>query len=163
MVADMLHADPATAADLAGMIAPHTTGNPYETVELLNALRRDGVLAASAAGWRWDVAAARAYVSKSEVAGLLAARAAAPPEQSRQLLETMACLGGRAEVSMLQVASGAPAGVMEERLVPALTEGLLVAEPGAQEAVRFGHDRIREAVLCGLDPERRRCWARRCN
>jgi predicted ATPase len=156
MVAEMLHVDPATAADLAGVIGPHTSGNPYETVELLNTLRRDGVLTASAAGWRWDAAAVRAYLGKSEVAGLLAARAGSLPEQSRQLLEAMACLGGRAEVSMLQAATGAPAGVVEQRLAPTLTEGLLVAEPRAQEAVRFRHDRIREEVLGGLDPERRR-------
>jgi hypothetical protein len=42
MVAEMLHADPAAAAGLAAMIEPHASGNPYQTVELLNALRRDG-------------------------------------------------------------------------------------------------------------------------
>ena len=49
MVAEMLHVDPAAAAGLAGVIEPHTSGNPYETVELLNALRRDGLLTATAA------------------------------------------------------------------------------------------------------------------
>ena len=68
----------------------------------------------------------------------------------------MACLGGRAELSVLQTAAGAPAGAVEEALGPALDEGLLVVEPGLHEAVRFRHDRIREAVLGGLDPPRRR-------
>ena len=54
MVAEMLHVDPATATDLAVVINPYTSGNPYETVELLNALRREGVLTATAGGWRWD-------------------------------------------------------------------------------------------------------------
>ena len=79
MVAEMLRADPASAAGLAEVIEPHTRGNPYETVELLNALRRDGLLTATAAGWRWDEAAVRAHLGQSEVAGLLAARAAALP------------------------------------------------------------------------------------
>ena len=48
MVAEMLHVDRAAAAGLAEVIEPHTSGNPYETVELLNALRRDGVLTATA-------------------------------------------------------------------------------------------------------------------
>ena len=43
-VGEMLHVAPATAAPLAEAIEPHTRGNPYETVELLNVLRRDGVL-----------------------------------------------------------------------------------------------------------------------
>ena len=156
MVADMLRVDLVTVAGLAGAIEPHTRGNPYETVELLNALRRDGLLTATPAGWRWDEAAVRAHLGRSEVAGLLAARAAALPEQSRQMAEAMACLGGRAELSLLQAATGEPADVVDQVLAPALDDGLLVAEPGARPAVRFRHDRIREAVLGGLEPRRRR-------
>ena len=154
MVADMLHVDLVTVAGLAGVIEPHTRGNPYETVELLNALRRDGLLTATAAGWRWDEAAVAAYLGRSEMAGLLAARAAALPEESRPVVEAMACLGGRAELSLLAAATGEPAGVVDQALAPALGEGLLVAEPGARPAVRFRHDRIREAIVGGLDPGR---------
>ena len=68
----------------------------------------------------------------------------------------MACLGGRAELSLLQAATGEPASVVDQALAPALDEGLLVAEPGAHQAVRFRHDRIREVILGGLDPRRRR-------
>ena len=67
MVAEMLRVDPAAAAGLAEVIEPHTRGNPYETVELLNALRRDGLLTATAAGWRWDAAAVRAHLGRSDV------------------------------------------------------------------------------------------------
>ncbi len=155
LVAGILRVDLVTVAGLAGAIGPHTGGNPYETVELLNALRGDGLLAATAAGWRWDAAVVRAHLGRSEVTGLLAARAAALPEQSRQMLEAMACLGGRAELSLLRAADE-PVGGVDQALAPALEEGLLVAEPGAHPAVRFRHDRIREAVLGGLEPERRR-------
>ena len=116
------------------MIGPHTSGNPYETVELLNALRRNGVLTATEAGWRWDAAAARAHLGQSEVAGLLASRVEAMPAASRQLVEAMACLGGRAELSLLQAAVGESASVVDQMLVPALGEGLLVAEPGTHPA-----------------------------
>ena len=156
MVAEMLRVHPAAAASLVEVIAPHTSGNPYETVELLNALRREGLLAAAAGGWRWDAAAVRAHLGRSEVAGLLAARVDAMPATTRQLVEAMACLGGRVELSLLATASAAPAGMLEQTLAPALDEGLLVVEPGAHQAVRFRHDRIREAILGGLDPQRRR-------
>ena len=155
MVAEMLHVDPAAAAGLVEVIEPHTHGNPYETVEFLNALHRDGVLTATAAGWRWYEAAVRARLGQSDVAKLLAARAQGLPPASRQIVGAMACLGGRAELSVLQAATGEPAGVVGRRLAPALEEGLLVAEPGVREAVRFGHDRIREGILRGLDPRRR--------
>jgi len=121
MVAEILHVDPAAAAGLAELIHPFTSGNPYETVELLNALRRDGLVAAA----------------------------------SRRLLEAMACLGGRVELSLLQTATATRAAVVEQALAPALDEGLLVVEPGVREAVRFRHDRTREAILAGLDPPRR--------
>jgi signal transduction histidine kinase len=143
-------------AGLAEMISERTSGNPYETVELLNALQREGVLAATAAGWRWDDAAARTRLGRSEVAGLLAARVAAMPATSRALVEAMACLGGRVEASLLHTATAASAGVVDQQLAPALNEGVLVVEPGLHESVRFRHDRTREVVLSGLAPQRRR-------
>ncbi|HTW11452.1 MAG TPA: AAA family ATPase, partial [Solirubrobacteraceae bacterium] len=156
MVAEMLRLDRATAADLVRVIEPHSSGNPYETVELVNALRRDGALTATPEGWRWDEAAVRARVGRSEVATLVAARVEAMPATSRRLLEAMAALGGRAEPSTLQAATGDAARVVEEMLAPALDEGVLVLEPGAHDVVRFRHDRTREAILRGLDPQRRR-------
>src|SRR3954467_12455689 len=164
MVAETLHADRATVAGLAGMISERTSGNPYETVELLNALQREGVLAATAAGWRGDDAAGRARPGPcggggrggGGVAGLLAARVAAMPATSRGPIEAMACLGGRVEVSLLQAAPATPAGVVDQQLAPALNEGVLVVEPGLRESVRFRHDRTRDVVLDGLDPARRR-------
>ena len=156
MVAEMLHADSAAAANLVQMIEPHTSGNPYETVELLNALRRDGVLTATATGWRWDPAAARLRLSRPEAGRLPVTPVAALPAQSRQLVEAMACLGGRATVTALRTATGVPTGALEELLAPAIDEGVLVVEPGADEAVRFRHDRIQEAILCGLDTDPRR-------
>ncbi|MER7008320.1 AAA family ATPase [Dactylosporangium sp. NPDC000555] len=156
MVAEMLHVDPSRATGLAAAIGSHTRGNPYETVELLNALRRDGVLALAADGWHWDETEVRRRLRRSEVTGLPQARLEDMPARSRQVVEAMACLGGRAELSLLQAATGATADRVEQSLVPALDEGLLVVEPGVQEAVRFRHDQTREMVLRAMDPQRRR-------
>ncbi|GAB3869563.1 hypothetical protein GCM10027610_129350 [Dactylosporangium cerinum] len=156
MVAEMLHVDPVRAAGLGELINPYTSGNPYETVELLNALRRDGVLTVTVAGWQWDAAAVRAHLGRSEIAGLIAARVHALPPASRQLVEAMACLGGRADLCVLRTATAVPEDVVEQRLMPALDDGLLVLEPDTHPAVRFRHDRIHEVVLGGLGPRRRR-------
>ena len=40
-------------------------------MELLNALRREGLIAATPVGWRWDIAAVHAHLSRSEPAQLL--------------------------------------------------------------------------------------------
>ena len=45
-------------------------------------------------------------------------------------MEAMACLGGRAGLSLLQTATAEPASVVDQALGPALEEGLLVVEPG---------------------------------
>ena len=156
MVAEMLHADRTAAAGLVEVIEPNTSGNPYETVGLLNALRGEGVLTATAAGWRWDESAVRAHLGQSQVDAMVAARVEAMPAPSRQLVEAMACLGGRGELSLLATATDAPAGGVEHSLAPAFDEGLLVTEPGAHQAVRFRHDRIREGVLAAMDSQRRR-------
>jgi len=156
MVAEMLRVDMATATGLAEIIGPYTSGNPYETVELLNALRSDGVLTATATGWRWDTAAVRAHLDRSQVAELLAARVEAMPAPSRRVVEAMACLGGRAELRVLRTAIAASSSVVEQALAPALDDGLLVVEPGAHSAIRFRHDRIREMILRRVEPRRRR-------
>jgi hypothetical protein len=120
------------------------------TVELLDALRRGGLLTATVDGWRWDDAAVRARLGDSEEASFVQARVSALPAAARQVVEAMACLGGRAEAGLLQTAIGQPAAVVEQAVAPALEDGLLVT------AVRFRHDRLREAILRGLDPSRRR-------
>jgi hypothetical protein len=156
MVAEMLHADRPSAAGLVEVIEPHTRGNPYETVEVLNALRRDGELSATAAGWRWDEGAVRAHLGQSDVAGPPTAGIDAMPRAAQEMLEVMACLGGRAELSQLQIVTEEPVGSVEQVLTPALDEGHLVLETGADRSVRFRHDRMREAILRELGPDRRR-------
>jgi len=97
-----------------------------------------------------------AHLGRVEVTEVWAGRVAAMPPASRAMVQAMACLGGRAELSLLQTATGESAGAVDQALAPAFDDGLLVAEPGADPAVRFRHDRIREKILAGLDPLQRR-------
>ena len=156
LVAEILRVDRAAAGALAELIEPHTQGNPYETVELLNTLRQEGILTPTSTGWRWDESAVRSLLGQSEVAARPMARLAALPRPRAKWCEVMACLGGRAELSVLAAATGESADVVEQLLAPALEEGVLVAETGAHDGVRFRHDRIREAILAELDAGRRR-------
>jgi signal transduction histidine kinase len=156
LVAETLRVDQAAAGALAELIEPRTRGNPYETLELLNTLRHQGILAPTSTGWRWDEPAVRSLLASSELAEIPMARLAALPTSSREMLEMMACLGGRAELSVLAAATAESPDVVEQRLAPALELGVLVAETGAYDALRFRHDRIREAILAELDDPRRR-------
>src|SRR5271166_544127 len=155
LVAEILRVDPVAAGVLTELIEPHTRGNPYETLELLNTLRHEGVLTPTSKGWSWDEPAVRSLLARSGVAKLAMARLAALPSASRDVLEAMACLGGRAELSVLAAATAESAEVVEQRLAPALEEVVLVAETWTHDALRFRHDRIREAILAEVDTQRR--------
>ena len=156
MLAELLRTDRATAAELVDVIGPHARGNPSQIMDLLNALLREGLLQPTADGWQRDPLVLRARLDRSDVAGLLAARVDAMPPPTRHMLEAMACLGGRAEVSLLQGATGRSATAVDLLLAPALEDGLVVIEQGERQAARFRDDRVPEVILRELDPQRRR-------
>lgn len=150
LVADMLGKDVDGIADLAVAIARRMDGNPYQTVELLNTMRREGLLTRSEHGWWWDAAALRGDVQLADLPDLLSARLAALPLPARGLLDAIACLGGRVDIGLLEVATGQRAPAIQQALAPAVEDGLLVRQTDPQDALVLRHDRIQEAVLAGL-------------
>lgn len=153
LVGDLLQLDPDDAAELAEPVAQRTLGNPYDTVELINSLRRDRVLTLGPEGWDWESAELSRHLRQADIADMWTTRLRALPTDTRVLVEIMACLGGRASLDLMQVAGGRPVAEIEERLVPALDDGLLVLESGeGGEAVRFRHDRVHQAILDRMVP-----------
>ncbi|MFB9448177.1 diguanylate cyclase [Dactylosporangium vinaceum] len=145
-LAEMLRLEPARAADLAAAIGRHTGGNPYDTVELVNALRRERVLTLEASGWRWDPAAVRGHIGHAGVLDLVIARIEALPPGTRDALQTLACLGGEIDLATIED---------DTQLVPALEDGLLVLDR-QRAVIRFRHDRVQQAAYGMLTAERRR-------
>ncbi|MEX5636434.1 diguanylate cyclase [Parafrankia sp. FMc2] len=156
MVADLLRLPPEAAAELAGLIAPATEGNAYDTLELLNSLRHDGALVRGEGGWRWDPRILRRRLAQVDVSGLLATRVAALPPATREVLAVMACLAGDVELDLLATAAGLAAGEVERRLAPGRAEGLLVLGSGGRPGVRFHHDRTQESILGDIPSRARR-------
>jgi diguanylate cyclase (GGDEF)-like protein len=154
LLAAMLRLPEREAAGLAAAVGERTAGNPYDTAELVNALRRDGALVPSAEGWRWDAANLRGYVGTGDVLDLLAARVDRLPPPTQSALEIMACLGGEVDLDLLRTAAGNSVMQMQSRLVPALEDGLLVSgQAGVEQGgtVRFRHDRVMQAANSRLD------------
>jgi diguanylate cyclase (GGDEF)-like protein len=160
LLADMLRLNPAEAASLADAVAPRTDGNPFDTVELINALRRDGALTPGPEGWQWDARTLHRYLGRADVADLLMERIDGMPPRTRSLLEVMACLGGQVDLAVLRIAADLPRGALvdelDDELAPALDDGLLIHQPGDAGSVRFRHDRVQEAVLRRLTADQRR-------
>jgi diguanylate cyclase (GGDEF)-like protein len=151
LLEEMMRLRPADALRLADAIATRTDGNPYDSTELLNALRRDGALTHSANGWTWDDVSIRRYVGAGDVVDLLTARIDALPPDSVKLLEIMACLGGEVESSLVEAAAGCSASELARWMTPALDDGLIVLERGDDPTVRFRHDRVEQAANSLLD------------
>jgi diguanylate cyclase (GGDEF)-like protein len=154
LLADMLRMPAVEAGPLADAIDARTNGNPYDTVELVNALRRDGALTPTADDWAWDAGTLRRHLGAGDVIDLLHARIDTLPLGTRRLLEAMACLGGELPIPVLATATAMAPEIAEKTLLPALEDGLLVmvAETGD---VRFRHDRVQQAALARVDPSRR--------
>jgi diguanylate cyclase (GGDEF)-like protein len=150
LVGEMLRLAPEAAAQLAGALRVHSAGNPFETVEMLNALRNDGTLVQSGTGWRWDAKTLRRRIGTGDMVDLLAARAARLADDSREVLDTLACLGGEIDLESLSRATGLSAKSLEAALAPALEDGLVVREPDGN-TLRFQHDRVQQAIYGRLN------------
>jgi diguanylate cyclase (GGDEF)-like protein len=158
LLAAMLRLPAERAAELAVAVAAWTAGNPYDTVELVNTLRRDNVLLLGGSGWHWQSAAIRGYIGRGDVVELLKERIGRLPRSAREVLKIIACLGSEVRVDLLEVAAGCPADRLQRWLAPSLEDGLLImAERGgpggsSEDAVRFRHDRVQQAAYACLDP-----------
>jgi len=159
-IAEMLRLQLPEATRLARIVGERTSGNPFETIEFINALRRDGALTLGQEGWTWDDILVSRYVGKCNVVDLLTLRIAALPDETRDLLKVMACLGGEVGYDMLAAASGLSFADLEPRLAPALEDGLLVADhrvlsssSNREKQVMFRHDRVQQSAYSVMDPE----------
>jgi diguanylate cyclase (GGDEF)-like protein len=155
LVAEMLRLPAAESAALAQDLGQRTEGNPYDTVELINGLRQDGLLVADARGLRWDRTAIHRYVGGASVVDLLTRRLARLPVLTRRLLEVIACLGGAVGISVLEIATGLATSALDSAFTPAFLDGLIMLEPGDDALVGFRHDRVQQAVFEQLDSAHR--------
>ncbi|HET6829152.1 MAG TPA: AAA family ATPase, partial [Ramlibacter sp.] len=155
LLGHLLRLPPARAQALADPILAQTGGNPFETVQLVESLRREGILQLEGQGWTWDAEHVRRHIGQGSVTHLLALRIAALPAATRELVDIMACLGGEVEMPLLETASCLSAGALAQHLGPAIHEGLLAEHGGSARAVRFRHDRVQQAALERMAPDER--------
>ena len=163
LLAELLRLSKDDGGQLASTLSDRTDGNPYDTVELVNALRGAGLLMLADQGWTWNAAGIRGHIGDTDVIQLLSLRIARLPEASRDMLHLMSCIGGEADFALLRQASAMPTEAVISSLRPCLEEGLLVEHGGettqAREftgVLRFHHDRVAQAVHTGHSTGSRR-------
>ncbi len=155
LLADMLHRPPDSVQPLAAALYAKTSGNPFFTIEFLNALYREGALRPDPQRgcWHWDLDAIAAHPASTNVVDFLADGLRTLGQETADTLVAAACLGNACTLGLMALATGEDAGALAQRLGPALERGILItpnalavhqAEGGATLA--FCHDRMQQAV-----------------
>jgi predicted ATPase/signal transduction histidine kinase/tRNA A-37 threonylcarbamoyl transferase component Bud32 len=130
---------------LSEQVHEKTGGNPFFLLQLLQALHHDGLLSRTpGGGWRWDAEGVRAKGYSDNIVDFMARNLHQLPASTQHLLPLAACVGNSFPLGMLALIAGLEAGEVEQRLAPALQEGLVVRSDSEQ--YRFLHDRIQQAA-----------------
>lgn len=154
LLADTLRLSAARAQQLAADIRPLTNGDPFDTLELVDALRREGILRLADDGWQWDAARVHQHLEGRNLASLVAQRLDALPPSTVALLEALTCLGGEVPIDRLAIAASRSGEALTTDLANASSAGLvLMGSEG--EAVRFRNDRVQHAIIERQGEERR--------
>lgn len=152
LVQGVLRIDAQAAQPLAAALYERASGNPYDTLELLNALRDDGTLHAGANGWHCDAEAIRRHIGQHEVLQLLRDRVQRLPAGTQALLDILSMIGTSLRLPTLALAAGGTLDTLRTDMHPAVEDGLLRVQ---REEVAFAHDRVQKVVLEHLESEAR--------
>jgi signal transduction histidine kinase/tetratricopeptide (TPR) repeat protein len=130
-------------------------GNPFLISAVLRGLIESGAIQRTPRGWDMRQERFAAVQSSRRAAAILARRLDLLPESTRRFLSTGAVLGKEFDVDL----AATLAGLSPEEVLSALSEArrrhLVWARPKSSKSV-FVHDRLREALLAGLEPGARR-------
>jgi len=151
LIADSVHQERVLTDSLARLVHEKTAGNPFFVVQFLTALAEERLLEfdSRAAVWRWDLDRIRARGITDNVVDLLIGKLNRLPDNTREALKQLACLGNRANTTTLVIVHGRSEEETHSDLKEGVREGFVVLSDGSYE---FVHDRVHEAAY-SLVPE----------
>lgn len=158
LLAEVLNRAPEAVTGLARIIHQKTGGNIFFVREFLERLHEDQLLQFDYRGgqWNWDEGVIVQREISDDVVELMLDKIQKLPDGDQEILKTAACFGVRFPADNLPYLSKLPGTRIEEALQRALTQGILIpGEAAGQQAFRFVHGRVREALYTSI-PEQDR-------
>jgi diguanylate cyclase (GGDEF)-like protein len=140
--------------ELIARLAARSGGNPLAVLEYVRAVLDAGLVRPSWGTWLLDEAGLDALALPDDVMDLILRRVTALGPEPRRLLTVAAAVGGRFQVDLVaevcQVDRPATAAALTD------AAGHQLVEPVGGGTFAFLHDRMREALVAGLDEASRR-------
>ena len=156
LIENSLYCAESNATALARLLHTKTGGNPFFVSQFLHELvdERAVYFDSGSGQWQWETEDIEAKGYTANVVDLMVGKMARWPEETRQALKELACLGNEAKASTLAIVHGTSPEELESDLWGALRAELIMR---AGDTVRFAHDRVQEAAYALLpEPERAR-------
>ena len=140
LLADSLHSESGRTKLLARLIREKTGGNPFFIIQFFKALAEEKLVFFDPAipGWNWNLEriASREFIH--DIGGLVVDKLDGLTASTRQILKQLACLGSRATISAIRIASELSEQMLDAAIDKAMRAGLVVRQP---DSVKFTHDR----------------------
>ena len=151
LVADMLHAQPASCEPLTRLAFAKTEGNPFFFTQFLASLQKEDLLRYDAKNqhWRWNLDQIKIKNFADNVVDLMIDKLGRLPAPTQETLQFAACLGNKFDLRHLTLISRMTKDEVEQHLSATYQEGLIMRVDGT---AKFLHDQIQQAAYSLISP-----------
>jgi predicted ATPase/signal transduction histidine kinase len=142
---DSFHSESGCTKLLAQLICEKTGGNPFFIIQFFKALVEESLVVFDPAipAWNWKLELIGSRDFTRNIDGLLVDKLDGLTAPTQQVLKQLACLGTRATISAIGIASELSKQLLDVAIDEAMRAGLVVRHP---DSVKFTHDRVQEAA-----------------
>jgi predicted ATPase/signal transduction histidine kinase len=154
LLGQALQCSPDNVVALAELVRQKTDGNPFFMTEFIIALVRESLLEFDhdRTSWKWDLDTIHSRGYTDNVVDLMLQKLDLLPPDTQDALRYLSCVGDRAAVATLAVASGLAQDTLRGRLDAAVQANCIYQDG---DAYAFWHDRIREAAYASINRDGR--------